>query len=268
MKIRHSWRFCVSLLLTQAFVSESIAETPDLAWLDIQLAKIGIVIVSDYSVGDTLLVLATGINQGTSAAPSGFAWTVNLFAPNGAPILSDRFGGQQPMDLDETRDFLHNTGYIFQQPGDYIAEVVFSDVIGEVDLDNNSRSRIVTVRNLVDIDVKPGNKKNQINICSRGSIRVAILGSGTFDATDVDPATIIFADASVRRQGNKEPKGKVQDVNRDKIADFVLKFNVAELKLNSGDAEATLEGETNSGVNFMGTDSVEIKQLMCLRSAD
>lgn len=268
MKLRNISYFFLSLIFTQTLVAKALAQEPDLAWLDLQIAKIGIVIVEDYSVGDTLIVYATGINEGTAEAPFGFAWTVNLFAPNGAQILSDRFGGQQPMAVDEQRNFLHNTGFIFQNPGNYTAEVVFSDVVGEINLDNNSRRRIVTVMNPVDIDVKPGNIKNQINICSSGSIRVAILGSETFDATDVDPTKVEFADAAVRRQGNRKPKGQVLDVNQDKIKDFVLKFNIAELKLESGDTQAELTGETLSGVKFNGSDSVEIKQQMCIRTAD
>jgi hypothetical protein len=267
MKLTNIWLFLLSLVFTQTLVAQVLAQEPDLAWLDLEIAKIGIVIVEEYSVGDTLIVFATGINEGTAEAPFGFAWTVNLFAPNGAQILSNRFGGQQPMAVGERKPFTHNTGFIFQNPGNYTLEVVFSDVVGEVNLDNNSRSRIVTVRNPVDIDVKPGNIKNQINICSSASIRVAILGSETFDATDVDATTVKFADADVRRRGNSEPKGQVQDVNQDKITDFVLKFNVAELKLNSGDTQAELR-ETLSGIKFNGTDSVKIKQQMCIRTAD
>jgi hypothetical protein len=268
MKPISKWLLPLSLVVTQTLSAQSLAQEPDLAWLNLQIAKIGIVIVEEYSVGDTLIVSATGINEGTAEAPFGFAWTVKLFAPGGAQILSNRFGGQQPMAVGEQKDFLHNTGFIFQISGDYTAEVIFSDVLGETNLANNSRRRTVTVRNPVNIDVKPGNTKNQINICSSASIRVAILGSETFDATAVDETTVKFADAYVRQRGNSKPKGQVQDVNRDKIKDFVLRFNVAELKLKSGDTQATLTGQTLSGIKFSGTDTVKIKQQMCIRTAD
>jgi hypothetical protein len=120
----------------------------------------------------------------------------------------------------------------------------------------------------VEIDIKPKNDKNLINICSSGSVRVAILGSNTFDPRDVDRTTVIFAGAGVRKQGNKPLRGQLQDVDGDRISDLVLKFNSAELKLRTSSKQAALTGETTSGDKFAGVDSVVVKQLMCVRTAN
>ncbi len=50
---------------------------------------------------------------------------------------------------------------------------------------------------MVDIDIKPGGDPNSINLNSRGVIPVAILSTETFDATTLDPSTIVFEGAYV-----------------------------------------------------------------------
>jgi len=53
----------------------------------------------------------------------------------------------------------------------------------------------------VAIDIKPGSDPNSINLSSAGVVPVAILSSATFDATQVDPASVTLAGARVKLIG-------------------------------------------------------------------
>jgi parallel beta-helix repeat protein len=105
----------------------------------------------------------------------------------------------------------------------------------------------------VDIDVKPTSKSNVINLGSRASLPVAILTTGAFDASTVDPDTVDFAGANVARSA-------MQDVDRDGDSDLVLYFKIQQLDLDENSKEATLTGETYDGVPIEGTDRVKVKE--------
>lgn len=87
---------------------------------------------------------------------------------------------------------------------------------------------------------------------------MAILGSGSFDATQVDPSTVTLAGAAVRLKGNGTPMASLSDVNDDGYPDMVVHVNTQALELGDGDAEAVLEGQTVSGKSFRGTDHIRI----------
>jgi N-acetylneuraminic acid mutarotase len=105
----------------------------------------------------------------------------------------------------------------------------------------------------VTIDIKPGSFPNSINLKSKGNVPVAILSSSTFDATTVDQSTVIFAGASPLPIG-KSP----EDVNDDGLLDIVLHFRTQDLNLQPSDTEAYLSGNTFTGQEFGGSDSVRI----------
>ncbi len=105
----------------------------------------------------------------------------------------------------------------------------------------------------VDIDIKPGSDPNSINLGSKGKVSVAILTTSDFDATDVDGSTVEFEGASAT-------KWSKEDVDKDGDTDLVLKFNIQDLGLTSGDTEGSLTGWTTGGLPIGGTDSVKIVQ--------
>jgi len=105
----------------------------------------------------------------------------------------------------------------------------------------------------VQIDVKPGEHPNSINPKSRGIVPVAILSASGFDATVVDPSTVVFLGARV---GNRRGASLVQDVNQDGYPDLVLRFLTQDLMIPSGATEAGLTGRTKSGDYIEGTDSI------------
>jgi hypothetical protein len=110
----------------------------------------------------------------------------------------------------------------------------------------------------VGIDIKPGSYPNSINLCSHGVVPIAILTDGDFDATTVDPSTVEFAGASVRVKGKGALQYSFEDVDGDGDLDSVAQIEVENLGLGEGSTEATVTGSTFGGVEFEGTDTVNI----------
>jgi uncharacterized delta-60 repeat protein len=123
----------------------------------------------------------------------------------------------------------------------------------------------------VQIDAKPGNEANRINLANQGVIPVAIYGNADFDVTSVDTSTIVFAGAGVYHFA-------FADINNDGFLDLVLHFRIQETNLsdvyrqlveddidedgvldsNNQRAEVTLTGSTAGGREFVGNDSLDL----------
>ena len=110
---------------------------------------------------------------------------------------------------------------------------------------------------LVNIDVRPFDRNHVIRQ-SRAPLPVAILSSSVFDATTVDPTTVMFAGAPVMTKNNGALRIEVLDANADGLDDMVLDFESRSLVLEDDAESATLTGETTSGEPVRGSDSVII----------
>ncbi|MGI0012774.1 MAG: hypothetical protein ACREBU_04920 [Nitrososphaera sp.] len=104
---------------------------------------------------------------------------------------------------------------------------------------------------LVEIDIKPGSFPNSINTNNNGKIPVALLGSATFDVSDVDVTTLVFGPS-----GASPVHTAIEDVNGDGFDDLVSQYNTQETGISPGDTEACLIGELTDGTSFKGCDSV------------
>jgi hypothetical protein len=126
----------------------------------------------------------------------------------------------------------------------------------------------VTLDSGIEIDIKPGNEQNNINLNSQGVVPVAVLTTEQFDATTIDPATALFAGAA-------PDHWSLEDVDGDGDNDIIFHFRTQELDLDEGSTEATLMAQLASAplmsqVNTMsavqsgggtvvsGTDAVKI----------
>lgn len=103
----------------------------------------------------------------------------------------------------------------------------------------------------IQIDVKPGSWPNSINLAAKGVVPVAVLLTYDFNASSVDPSTVLFAGA--------EPiRWSVDDVNKDGVADLIFHYKTQSLDLDRYSTEASLVGQTFDGQRIQGMDSVRI----------
>ena len=74
------------------------------------------------------------------------------------------------------------------------------------------------------IDIKPGSDPNCFNVNGHGVIPVAILGSDTFEVTDIEQGSLSFGGLAVRIRGNKGPLCRVDYSDDDEYLDLVCQF--------------------------------------------
>ena len=106
---------------------------------------------------------------------------------------------------------------------------------------------------VVEIDIKPGSDPNSVNPKSMGLVPVAILGSDTFDVSDVDVTTLAFGPDGATPVHN----GHLEDVNDDGFTDLVTHYKQKETGILKDDTEACLTGETTGGTPIEGCDSIK-----------
>jgi len=96
-----------------------------------------------------------------------------------------------------------------------------------------------------DIDIKPNSDPNSINLNQKGLIPVAILGSDTYDVTDVDFSTLNFEGAIPKHQA-----GHIEDVNGDNYPDLVAHFPTQDIGLAAYAPEGCLTWEDSLTTNI------------------
>ncbi|MBI4200436.1 MAG: hypothetical protein HY535_08205 [Chloroflexi bacterium] len=105
----------------------------------------------------------------------------------------------------------------------------------------------------VTIDIKPGSFPNSINPRSKGRIPVAILTTDPFDATTVDPTTVLFGPTGTEAA---PVQSALEDVDGDGDTDMILHFNTQDTGIVCGVTSASLTGETFAGQAIRGSDSI------------
>jgi hypothetical protein len=111
----------------------------------------------------------------------------------------------------------------------------------------------------VEIDIKPGDDPNPINLKARGVLPVAVFSCETFDATRIDPATVLLAGAPVAVSGGKHARwmAHAEDVDGDGLLDLVLHFDNQSLDPTQlQDGVAVLAGATYDGDQIEGQDDI------------
>ena len=116
---------------------------------------------------------------------------------------------------------------------------------------------------IVNIDIKPDDSPNPINLGSVGVTPVAILSAGDFDATTVDPATIEFAGSYVAMKKTDKYMAHGEDVNLDGLLDLMLQIVTSDINPDlfveeDGILYAILTGTTFDGQAIEGWDEVFI----------
>lgn len=130
-----------------------------------------------------------------------------------------------------------------------------------------TRCETIHLIQLVGIDIKPGSDPNAINSKKEdGVIPLALLGSATFDVTNVDVTTLEF-DAESAFPGASpfhdltDPAvlaDHTQDVNGDGWMDLVSHYRTGDTDIAPGDTVACLTGEFLGGGTFEGCDAIKV----------
>ncbi|MEZ6134573.1 MAG: Ig-like domain-containing protein [Pirellulaceae bacterium] len=154
---------------------------------------------------------------------------------------------------------------------DYETTPEFNLVVRATDSGELSGQAIVTVvltdvveTTVVQIDIKPNDSRNAINVRSRGKVEVAILSSVLFDAQSVDVGSLRFGrvgdeDSLSRNPSSGEPRYDLIDLNGDGLLDLVVRFELELTGFNVGDTKGVLNGRTIAGAAFQGEDRITTK---------
>lgn len=127
----------------------------------------------------------------------------------------------------------------------------------------------------VEVDIEPGYCPNPLDVESRGTIPVAILGTVNLDVTKVDPKTVRLEGVSpvnYRKEDVSTPVIDRQDVcdctidGEDGMDDLVFEFSIPEVASTIGDvgnddvAILTISGNLLDGDPIEGEDCVVIRK--------
>ena len=105
----------------------------------------------------------------------------------------------------------------------------------------------------VTIDIKPGHSPTTIEPNSRGMLPVAVLTTRDFDATTIDPTTILAGPNGTEA----EPFRTMQeDVNGDGRTDLLVLLRYADLNTKCDTTIIRLTGKTTKGISIEGSQKV------------
>jgi len=129
----------------------------------------------------------------------------------------------------------------------YIIGLKVTDSQGQSDVADSTLIIVPKPALAVAVDIKPGGCPNPVNVKSSGVLPVAILGTGDYDVTTIDPTSIAFSFGEISvgaiRSGYEDVAGPVSDVNDcncteegpDGFLDLTLKFKTQRIVEAIGD---------------------------------
>ena len=106
----------------------------------------------------------------------------------------------------------------------------------------------------VAIDIYPNRTPNRVFLSRNYTLYVAVLGSDTFEVTDLDSSTVLFGWTGTEAGPVRAPL--MRDMNSDGFLDAMYGFRTFDCGFQLGDNEGWLTGFTGGGTPVEGSDSV------------
>lgn len=115
----------------------------------------------------------------------------------------------------------------------------------------------------IEIDIKPEDAENRININGHGIIPIAVMGSPFVDSYSIDPYSCSFEGLKVKLVGKSSNKilAHITDLNSDGYDDLVIQIEDSDETLVLGEGQAALSCrlyEEFGGTLLEGTDTISI----------
>src|SRR5581483_8008357 len=100
----------------------------------------------------------------------------------------------------------------------------------------------------------PAAKQKGKNASAANEIQLAIMSTPDFDATQVDPASVVFAGALVVADTAGQYKVRSQDVDGDGLADLIVTLNRSALQVGAQAIKAHFIAQTRAGDALVGVE--------------
>jgi hypothetical protein len=109
------------------------------------------------------------------------------------------------------------------------------------------------------IDVKPGNADNTINNTDNGSLTVAILTGGGFNALSVNPSTLTVGDPTLTGRSPIQ-RWQIKDVDNNGTPDLLAFFDIAigSNSINTATTVLEVRGNNTTGDPVSGKEGVRV----------
>ena len=182
------------------------------------------------------------------------------------------------IDRIETSGTIHGSPTVGDIDGDKLLNIVFQTWGDSVSTSNDRIWNVEETPVDVAVDIKPQSCPNPVNTKSQGVLPVAIVSDGSFDASQVNPATIELAGVSPTKWDSedvttphepyvgKEDCYDCSEAGPDGLMDLTLKFDTQEIVAAMGSVEdgqcltLKLTARLWDGTPIAGEDVVIVKK--------
>jgi hypothetical protein len=112
----------------------------------------------------------------------------------------------------------------------------------------------------VEVDVKPTDPTNSLDVTNRLEVPVMVRSTPDFDPASLDLSTVCFGDDTTDPANSDCSVGEVRfvDFDGDGDEDMLALFQVPESGIDVGDTEACLAGRTKDGIDVKGCDTLSV----------
>jgi hypothetical protein len=111
----------------------------------------------------------------------------------------------------------------------------------------------------VQIEILPGQKEKLIDVALPEAIPFVIMGRLGLEVSDLDPASLSLAGASVAKNEHGEA-AEFRDVDGDGLPDLVARVYSRQMRIGEGTRRVSLSGRTRDGRSFAGTADLRTVQ--------